>query len=99
MSAPALRRGAKILPLDSLFGTLIEALNAGSRFDQIYLKLADIYARAGIAFDSYQQQRIWECLDAMIRDGWVQRSLTNELEPLTHSYLLESSIIHKRASQ
>ncbi len=97
-SAPALKRGPKILPLDSLFGTMIEAMTGNPRFDDIYRNLVDIYARARIPFDSYNQQRVWECLDAMIRDGWVQRSLTKDLEPITHSYLLESSIIHKRDS-
>jgi len=90
----ALRRDGKILPLEGLFGWMIDALQHSSRLDVALPYLARKMTAAGIAFDAELHARLTECLDAMIREGWVKAKRSAEVPAIQHEMPMETAAIH-----
>lgn len=90
----ALRRGDKALPLDGLFGWVLDALQHSPQLDLAIPYLRQRMTEAGYTFDGQLHARITECLEAMVRDGWVKAKRSTEIPAVKHQMPMETAAIH-----
>jgi flavin-dependent dehydrogenase len=91
----ALRRDGKVLPLYGLFGWMVTGLQFSPRLDVAIPYLAKKMGEAGVVLDPMLHARLTECLDAMIRDGWVKPKRSLEIPAIRHEMPLETAAIHR----
>jgi flavin-dependent dehydrogenase len=96
---PAFKKGERILPLHNLFGWVVQGLKHSPQLDKMMPYLAGEMTKAGYQFDTKLQARLCECLDAMIRDGWVTAKLTESAPALRHEIPLETAAIRKHVDE
>jgi len=89
----ALRKNGKVLPIDGLFGWMMQALKQSTQLDQIMAYLGREMTAAGYKLDVKLKARLTECLDAMVRDGWVAAKLSSNYPPVHHEVPLETTAI------
>ena len=90
-----LRRDGKVLPMNGLFGWLVDGLQHSPRLDVAIPYLARKMSQAGYPFDESVHARLTECLDAMIRDGWVKPKRSTEVPSVRHEMPMETAAIHQ----
>lgn len=93
-SVVALRRDGKVLPLYGLFGWMVEGLRHSPQLDLAIPFLAQKMAEAGIGFDSALHARLTECLEAMVREGWVKAKRSASIPEISHKMPMETAAIH-----
>jgi flavin-dependent dehydrogenase len=91
---PVLRRDGKVLPLEGLFGWVLEGLQHSPRLDVAMPYLKRRMTEAGYEFDTQLHARLTECLEAMIRDGWVRPKRSAEVPAVQHAMPMETAAIH-----
>lgn len=91
----ALRRNGKVLPIDGLFGWLIKGLQYSPQLDLAMPYLEHEMTQAGYDFNLKLRARLTECLEALIRDGWVSAKLTSSAPAIRHEIPLETAAIRK----
>jgi len=95
----AFKKNGKVLPIHGLFGWMLQGLKHSPQLD-IAMPYLDVeMTKAGYAFDQKLQARLCECLDALIRDGWVTAKLTESVAPLQYEVPLETAGIHKHVDE
>lgn len=90
----AIRRKDRVLPVHGFFGFMVEGL-----FHSPYLNLAmqhcaKLMGQNGIPFNHETHSRLTECLEAMIRDGWVKAKLDPKSRPVNHKMPMETAAVH-----
>lgn len=88
----ALRRDGKILPLYGLFGLMVEGLQTSPRLGEAF---GFIQREMGDAFDHELHARLTECLEAMIREGWVKARPSDEIPTVRHEMPMETAAVHQ----
>ncbi|HEY3783207.1 MAG TPA: NAD(P)/FAD-dependent oxidoreductase [Fimbriimonadaceae bacterium] len=91
----ALERDGKMLPYRTLFEWMIAGLRHSPRFETAMAFLASKMPAAGFPRDRFLQARLIECLDAMVRDGWVEATLAPAMPVIRHDIPPESTVIRK----
>jgi len=72
MRLPAYRRDEKILPLEGMFGRLVEGLQYSPSLDRAVALIQESLATDGLEYDAGFHSQMVQCLEAMARDGWVK---------------------------
>lgn len=91
--SPALRRDGKVLPLTGLFGLIVSGLRQSPRIDHFLRFVRNHLAEAGIPYDDAVEHGLFNCLEAMARDGWIQCRRTDALPPVRYEIGDESPTI------
>ncbi len=69
---PAYTRNGKVLPLSGLFGYLIKGLERSPRIFEALSAMEKDLRSAGIQYDRSIHEGMTQCLEALVRDGWVE---------------------------
>ncbi|MDR3691828.1 MAG: NAD(P)/FAD-dependent oxidoreductase [Fimbriimonas sp.] len=69
---PAWTRDGKILPLSGLIGYLVKGLEANPQVTKAFAAMANELRQVGITYDHAIHGGALQCLEALIRDGWVE---------------------------
>ncbi|AIE83700.1 NAD(P)/FAD-dependent oxidoreductase [Fimbriimonas ginsengisoli] len=88
----ALRRDGKFLPLYGLFGLMVDALKFSPLLNEAF---GFVQRTMGDAFNHELHARLTECLDAMIREGWVRPKKFGEAPAVRHELPMETAAIHQ----
>ncbi len=91
----ALRRDGKVLPLYGPFGRLVDALDHSSRLDVAMPYMIAKLAEEGIKVDQNMRDRFMECLEAMVRDGWLKAVRSEDIPAVSHEYGMETPAVHE----
>jgi flavin-dependent dehydrogenase len=91
-SIRALERGGKVLPLNGLFGWMIVGLEHSPKLDVAMAYLFEKMSKVG-QWETHTPTRLIECLDAMIRDGWVKPRVSQSSPVIRHKLRTESSVV------
>ena len=94
-SVPALRRDGKVLPTQGLFGWVLQGLRHSAQLEHAIEFIEKAVTASGEKFDNKLHARITECLDAMVRDGWVKAKLSTQMPPIEFEFPLETAAIRK----
>lgn len=89
----ALERDGKILPLEGLFGWMLAGLQYSPNLGEAMEHLRERMTATGYTWDNKLHSRLTECLDAMVRDGWVRAKYSESLPPIHHEFPLETNAI------
>jgi len=92
VSIRALKRDGKVLPLNGLFGWVIVGLEHSPQLDLAMSYLFEKMSKVG-HWDTHTSTRLIECLDAMIRDGWVKPKVSQSIPVIRHILPTESSVV------
>jgi flavin-dependent dehydrogenase len=95
----ALKKDGKILPLHTLFGWVVRGLQHSAQFGEMMTYLEIEMGRVGYDFDIKLKSRLYECLEAMIRDGWVVSKRVASLPEVRHKFPLETAAIRKHVDE
>ncbi|MBS1727086.1 MAG: tryptophan 7-halogenase [Armatimonadetes bacterium] len=90
----AIRRDGKVLPVYGFFGFLTEGLFHSPKLDEAMPFIADLMAKHGARFDEQAHARLTECLDAMVREGWVKPYASHDGQAVRHEMPMETAAIH-----
>jgi flavin-dependent dehydrogenase len=93
-----LSRDGKQVPLDGLFGLVIQALAHSTRIDEIVEFIRTTCQKRQLHFDEKGPTRVLECLEALIRDGWVKAKSIESFPTVKYDTPFESSVIRSRTA-
>lgn len=68
----ALERDGKIIPLYGMFRHITDAVKQSSDFERLVAFVQKRYADAGVPFGFDARANLFDCLEAMARDGWIE---------------------------
>lgn len=89
----ALRRDGKTLPMSHYFKWIVEGLKASPQLEVAMPIIAEAARRDGHNFDSKLHARVTESLEAMVRDGWVKRKVSENFPKIEHVFPHETAAI------
>jgi hypothetical protein len=72
LPVPAFSRGGKILPLSGLLGWLVKGLEHSPKIIEAMSAMSHELRKVGITYDKSIHDGALECLEALVRDGWVE---------------------------
>ncbi len=93
LPVPALKRDAKHLPLSGQFGLIVEALKHTSRIDHAAGFMSRQLAASGRQYDINFHVALVQCLDAMVRDGWLKPVHLAEGKPIMVDFISNAEYI------
>lgn len=79
---PAYERDGKVLPLSGMIGYLVKGLQANPIITQALAAMDHELRKVGIRYDRSIHDGAMQCLEALIRDGWVKCRKYKFAEPL-----------------
>lgn len=90
----AIRRDGQVLPVHGFFGFMVEGLFHSPYLHQAMPFIGHLMAQHGIPLNNETQSRLTECLEAMIRDGWVTPKVDSRARPVRHQMPMETAAVH-----
>ena len=90
---PALRRDSRHLPLNGVFGLIVDGLKHSPRIDQAVTFIARRLAAEGQKYNMDVHVAIVQSLDAMVRDGWVKPKHFAEGNPISVDFITNAQYV------
>ncbi len=83
LPVPAWSRNGKVLPLSGLIGYLVKGLESNPAINSALVAMERDLRKVGIRYDRAIHDGAMQCLEALIRDGWVdcRKYKTGEVLP------------------
>ena len=105
---PSYQRGTKQLPLTNYFALLVDAFRMGQRVDDAVKVVVQHLRGMKLSYDINSHTQVVQCLEAMVRDGWLIPKMLSAGTPINvdfltdHAYITENQDaklpVHMRAS-
>ncbi len=76
-------RDNKVLPLAGLFGLIVSTLRDSPQADHLIRNIRNAYAQANLPYSQVTQEALFDCLEAMARDGWIKCKRTESIPGLS----------------
>lgn len=92
---PALHRDGKFLPMHGIFGMIVAALQQSPQADQLAGSIRQGFAQYGIPFDASAENVVFNCLEAMARDGWIACRRSDRLDAIDYQIPDETPTISR----
>jgi flavin-dependent dehydrogenase len=90
---PAYSRDGKILPLNGVIAWLVKSLEHSPKIVEALAYLQKTLAPMGIEYNSQVHEGVMQCLEAFVRDGWVECRRYKSGDPLPDLALNENTMI------
>lgn len=91
----AVRREDRVLPVHGFFGFMVEGLFHSPYLPEAMKFCAQLMSQHGVPFNQETHARLTECLEAMIRDGWVKCTVDPKARPVSHNMPMETAAVHE----
>ncbi len=92
---PALAKNGKFLPMRGLFGMIFAGLRESPRADHLAAYLRKGFAQFDVPYDATTETLIFNCLEAMVRDGWVKPQRSNQLDAIDYKIPEDTATISR----
>jgi hypothetical protein len=90
---PAYTRNGKILPLNGVIAWLVKSLESTPRIADALAFLQKNIAQMGVEYNAQVHEGVMQCLEALVRDGWVECRRYKAGEVLPDIALVENTMI------